>query len=189
MAAFYYLVSSLPMLFPGEAPLMSAEEFMLTCTDFLSVIEMDKLRALSLIPPEDYTEFTNPATVDWYDWETCFRNALVHLRGKEKGTEIEKFLREERDFFSEIEKGVVEAFNKSTPLEMEDTLDKLRWDKLNDMEVGHMFDFEKLCIYKLKLMLCEKQTLLNKTKGSDNFDMIVEHIYKQHPASPLQVEA
>ena len=193
MAAFYYLVSSLPMLAHGEAPLISEEEFVAACGDSLSFTELQELNALSLVPPEDYTDSAATHSVAWYDWETCLRNALVALRGKGKGkgkgSDSEKFLRSEADFFSEIEKGVQESFNKPTPLEMENALDKLRWNRLDDMEVGHMFDFYKLCIYKLRLMLCEKQTLLNKEKGSDNFDEIVKHIYGQHPASPMEIEA
>ena len=189
MAAFYYLVSSLPMLSHGEAPLMPANEFLAACADFLSPIEMKELNELSLIPPEYYSEASNLAAVGWYDWEICLRNALVNLRVKGKGTEADKFLREEADFFSEVEKGTLEAFNKSTPLEMENALDKLRWTKLDDMEVGHMFDFFKLCIYKLRLMLCEKQTLLNKEEGRGNFDEMVEDIYEKSQIHPMQIEA
>ncbi len=189
MAAFYYLVSSLPMLFHAEVPLMPSNEFLAACADFLSDIEMKELNELSLIPPEDYSETSNSAAVAWYAWEVCLRNALVNLRTKGKNAEGENFLREEADFFSEIDKGTLEAFNKSTPLETENALDKLRWTKLDDMEVGHTFDFFTLCVYKLRLMLCEKQTLLNKEEGSVNFDKIVEDIYKKSQIHPMQIKA
>lgn len=189
MAAFYYLISSLPMLTFGETPRVSSEEFLSACTDFVSAIELKELKELSLIPPEDYSWSANQTAIFWYQWETCLRNVLVHLRLKSKGGEWEKYLRAELDFFSEIEKGVQEAFNKSNPLEMENALDRLRWGRLDDMESGHMFDFCKLCIYKLRLLLCEKQGLLNTEKGSRNFDQIVKYIYEQNPVSPRQIKA
>lgn len=189
MAAFYYLVSSLPMLFLGETPKLSSDEFLAACTDFLTADEINELKKLSLVPPEDYLMSTNLSAIYWYNWETCLRNSLVHLRAKGRSKDPETFLREEADFFSEIEKGVQEAFSKSSPLETEKALDRLRWGRLDDMEVGHMFDFCKLCVYKLRLMLCEKQSLLNKEKGSDNFDEIVKYIYDQNPGSPRQIEA
>lgn len=188
MAAFYYLISSLPMLYRGEAPAISIEKFIASCVDFLTSEEMEELNALSLVPPEDYNRVAFPHSAVWYDWETCLRNALVYLRGKGKAAESEKFIREEADFFSEIDKGVQESFNKSTPLEVENALDNLRWSRMDDMEVGHIFDFRKLCVYKLKLMLCEKQALLNREKGSDNFDRIVTHIYGQRYAAPTDIE-
>lgn len=161
---------------------------MAACTDFLSVKEMAELQELSLIPPEQYAGKTKTVSA-WYDWETCLRNALVQLRSKGKGAEGEKFLRQENDFFSEISKGVQEAFNKSTPLEMENLLDKMRWAELDDLAVGHDFDFAILCIYKLKIMICEKQLLLDKNNGSDNFDDIIEQIYGKALVAPMQIEA
>lgn len=180
MGQFYYLVSSLPMLSHGEKPLISSEEFMASCSDILSDSQIHELGLLSLVPEEEISDSANVATTAWNNWETCLRNALVALRSKGKGVDSEKFLRHEFDFFSEIVNGAQDAFQKSTPLEMENALDKLRWSRLDNMEVGHMFDFHFLCIYKLKLMLCEKQNLLDKSRGSENFDKIIEHIYEQN---------
>lgn len=187
MAKFYYLLSSLPLLSYGNAPPLNCGEFIDACTDFLSANEINELQMLQLVPPDDYSG--NDATVAaWYEWETGLRNALVNLRGKGKGQEAEKYLREEKDFFSEIGPGAQEAFNKQSPLEMEQNLDKMRWNKLDDMEVGHIFDFALLVIYKIKLMLCEKQQLPEKEKGSENFDHIVEDIYQKAKIAPMQIE-
>lgn len=188
MAAFYYLISTLPMLSCGEVPMLTCDEFLAACTEFVSNKEMQDLQELTLVPPEEY-DGNNPTAYAWYEWETCLRNALVQLRTKGKGPEGEKFLREETNFFSEIPKGVQEAFNKTSPLEMEDALDKVRWSKLNDMEVGHSFDFAILCVYKLKLMLGEKQRLLDEDQGSGNYDAIVDHIYGKATVAPKQIEA
>jgi hypothetical protein len=177
------------MLSPGEQPMLSSEDFLASCKDALSASEFDILENLALLPSERNTTCKTSAVEDWYVWETCLRNALVHMRTKGKAADSEKFIRPELDFFSEIEKGVQEAFGKPTPLEMENALDKLRWSRLDEMEVGHVFDFTKLCVYKLKLMLCEKLNLLDKEKGSENFDNIINHIYGEAQIAPVQIEA
>ena len=111
------------------------------------------------------------------------------MRGKGKGRYAENQIRDELDFFSEIEKGVQDAFSKSTPLEMENALDVLRWQRLENIETGHVFDFTNLSVYKLKLMLCEKYSVLNKEKGAESFDKLVDYIYQQGTVAPIQLEA
>ena len=187
MASFYYLISSLPLLKLGEIPFLNTAEFLTASAGFLTDDEMLELKALSLVPPENQPLGETSAL--WFEWETCLRNALISVRAQGKNVDSEKFIRHETDFFSEISTGVHEAFSKPTPLEMENALDKLRWSKLDTMEVGHMFDFCRLCIYKIKLMLCEKQNLVKKETGSTNFDKIVEYIYEKEAVAPIKIEA
>jgi len=184
MAQFYYLISSLPMLTLNESPSIDSSQFLDSCLDFISPENFEILENLS-IAPDDLS--VDSAIPEWSVWETLLRNRLVTQRGK-TGSGYEKYLHEERDSFSEIEKGVQEAYLKPDPLEREDYLDQMRWTKLEDLEVGHDFDFIKLCIYKMKLMLCEKRLGRNKEKGSQNYDDIVEAIYGVNPLDPPQIE-
>jgi hypothetical protein len=170
------------MLMLNESPSIDSSQFLDSCSDFISPEDFEILTNLSISP----NDISSPIP-EWSIWETLLRNRLVHQRGS-AGSGYEKYLHEERDSFSEIEKGVQEAYLKSDPLEREDFLDQMRWTKLEDLEVGHDFDFIKLCIYKMKLMLCEKRLGRNKEKGSLNYDDIVETIYGVNPLDPPQIE-
>jgi len=172
------------MLTLDESPLIDSLKFLDSCSDFISPEDFEILTNLS-ISPDDLT--TDSPIPEWSIWETLLRNRLVTKRGK-SGSGADKYLHEEMDSFSEIEKGVQEAYLKSDPLEREDYLDQMRWTKLEDLEVGHDFDFKKLCIYKMKLMLCEKRLGRNREKGSRNYDDIVETIYGVNPLDPPQIE-
>lgn len=184
MAQFYYLISSLPMLTFDEVPSIDTPKFLDFCDGFVLPEELEALTELSLSP----SDLDGGSRVsEWSVWETLLRNRLVIKRGK-PGVDTDKYLRNESDCFSEIDKGVQEAYLKSDPLEREDLLDQMRWTRLEDLEVGHEFDFKKLCLYKIKLMLCEKRTGRNKDRGSDNYDNIIETIYGVNPTDPPQIE-
>ena len=168
---YYYLVSSLPMLDFDAPPSISEEDFAGVCADWLSEEELERLDALSLIPSEDIRR--NESAIDrWNVWETRLRNALAARRARRDNgggdRAAEKFIRENLDFFSEIDDGVQEAFAKPSPLEREDVLDKLRWRELETLESGHDFDFDKLCVYKLKLLLLAKRAARNTELGREN---------------------
>ena len=186
MAAYYYLISSLPMLDLDSPVKLDSSAFIELCRDFLPENELEIISSLKIEPNETSTNISELEA--WKNWETQLRNSLVKYRGKEANINVNDYLREERDYSSEIEKGVVDAYSKSNPLEREDHLDKVRWSKLEGMEVGHDFDFLKLCLYKLKLLICEKRNKYNLEKGSQDFDEVIAHIYEQDSMEPLQIE-
>jgi hypothetical protein len=177
MAVFYYLISSLPMLSYDETPKITSEKFLESCEDSLSANNFSELRNIQLVPPGDYSFFSNKEVRKWYDWDTSLRNALVRLRAGKSAFEPENDLRAERDFFSEIAKGAQEAMSRTSPLEKEEYLDRMRWSRLTDLETGHNYDFSILCIYRLKLLLCEKRQHWDRVRGNENFDKIIDKIY------------
>ena len=179
MAQFYYLISSLPMLEPDEAPKLTPEDFSAACADCISPKQAEILKSLSLVPGAGVMP-------EWEEWETMLRNRLAGRRSKAVENSG-RYIREEKDFFSEIEHGVQEVYLKDNPLERENFLDTLRWNRLEDIEAGHEFDFTKLCVYKLKLLLCGKRAARDRVQGEENYDRIVAHIYGADPLSPLQI--
>jgi len=177
MALFYYLISSLPTLFIDEAPILNSDDFLGSCEDSLSANDFSELRNIQLVPPKDYSFFSNKEIIAWYDWDTCLRNSIARIRSANVSFEHLDSDRPENDFFSEISKGVQDAMSRTSPLDKEEVLDNLRWNKLSDLEVGHNFDFSILCIYRLKLLLCEKRVHWDKVKGNSNFEKIIDSIY------------
>ncbi len=179
MASHYYIVSTLPMLLPGGECPFFPEEFIARLRGFVSDYELKQLEHLSLLPPEDVPLGVHPAIAAWYDWETALRNAMVHIRLKasDAGGDSRGHLRSGGGSYSEIGHALSEAFGKHNPLETEKILDSLRWCRLEELECGHYFDFVKLCVYKLKLLICHKHGLRDNERGAKFFDQITDSIY------------
>jgi hypothetical protein len=79
---------------------------------------------------------------------------------------------------SDIDRSIEEVLSVPNPAEREKMLDSLRWKALDDLEFGHNFDFDSLCIYKIKLMLLEKWVGKDQRKGLENLDAILNKIEK-----------
>lgn len=177
MSEYFYLVSSLPMLKQDEEPVISSDEFLEACSHWLPESEMSLLTQLDLVPDAVSPPSPGSAARKWSDWETCLRNLLAKTRAGKLNRDAANSMREENDFFSDIERGAQDAYSASNPLEREKILDKLRWTQLEDLESGHHFDFDKLCIYRIKLLLREKWTARKKEQGEENLNGIIEKIY------------
>lgn len=173
MAEYYYLASSLPMLMPDLDPVMSLEDFEEQCSDWLSPEELAVINDLGLVPGGGHAP--GSAGARWNDWETCLRNRLARGRSG-SGQELENILREESDCYGEIELGVAETLASTDPMEREKMLDALRWRFLDDLETGHTFDFDALCVYKLKLLLRLKWTGRAVNTGRENLAKTIDTI-------------
>jgi len=60
------------------------------------------------------------------------------------------------------------------PAEREKMLDQLRWEFLDDLSCGHDFDFESLCIYRLRLLIVNKYRSRAEVPGRKRFDIALE---------------
>ena len=171
---YYYTVSSLPMLMWDSDKFMTESEFLYACESTVAEKDFETLKAALLIPVQG-AAVTNPVLKSWYDWENTLRSELVKLRAAKKGTDAEKYISDNPG-----EAGVVEiareAFNQASPLDGEKILDQARWDYLDMLEAGHMFDIGKLIIYYLKLQLLNRRAVLNKDKGQQEYEKIYADI-------------
>ena len=177
MAGLYFLVSSLPALREGQAPPFSSEDLISRCCSWLSEKEMGILRKMSLVP-DMLGEKPTPATLaEWKSWETSMRNRIAKTRKPTFQTDPASHLGNETNYYSAIERGVQDAFASADPLSREKLLDGMRWKKLEDLEAGHMFDFDTICIYMLKLMIMEKSSPRTVQKGTESFDEIMNNTF------------
>ncbi|MFA6714814.1 MAG: DUF2764 family protein [Victivallales bacterium] len=175
MAGYYYLISSLPMLMFNEKASLSIEEFNAACIDKISENDLNILRRLNLVPEPEVIYPAGSAAERWRQWEVCLRNRIAGHRASQ-GRDVHNYLQEEKGCFCEIDTGVQEAFALKNPLEREKYFDRMRWRALEDFEAGHHFDFDKLCIYKLKLLLLEKWRERQVEQGTKNLDVMLEQI-------------
>ncbi|OGV32056.1 MAG: hypothetical protein A2020_14120 [Lentisphaerae bacterium GWF2_45_14] len=177
MGQYYYLISSLPMIRQDEVPGISIESFLEECAKWLDENEMGIINGLSLVPGVTEEAFKVESLESWTEWEDCLRNRLARQRGHKLNRDVEAVCRHENDWFSEVDRAAQDFSGASNPLSREKMLDDLRWKKLEDLECGHIFDFDRLCVYKLKLMLRLKWSDRKKEPGEKNFSELLDNVY------------
>lgn len=78
---------------------------------------------------------------------------------------------------------VAEAALCTDPLAREELIDKLRWAKLDELNLENKLNFDALCIYRLKLAIVNKYVPFSSGKGAVNFTGVLEKIVNGTPFS------
>lgn len=172
--SYYYLVSSLPLLRLEESPPFSSAAFLDTCREQLSPARFDALQRVVLIPGDG--KVCCEAERLWEAWETELRNSLVRRRASALDLDPVSWIRPTSEVWVQLDRQVEEAMNARDPWQRELALDRLRWQQLSDLEAGHSFDFDKVVIYRLQLLLVEKRAAYALERGSESRDRLLEHI-------------
>ncbi len=179
MAEYYYFVSSLPMLEKYAEPFLSTEQFVVSCEDWLSADDLSLVQNVELVPTQDKNFPSGTAAAKWNEWEISLRNKIAKARAGKLNRELEGNTLPETDCFSELDRAAQEIAAAHNPLEAEKIIDNLRWSKIEDLEACHNFDADKLCVYKIKLMLCEKWLEREESKGIEKFNNVIDSIYSE----------
>ena len=174
--AYYYLVSSLPMPAFGEPPPFTDEEFLALCRSVLEPAAAERLAAVSLDP---VSPPVCPAERGWQVWETHLRNTLARQRAAALGRDPAESLRPEADVFPGDRRRAEAAADAADPLAREKELDRLRWERLDELAVGHDFDFDALVIYRLRLQLLEKWRRRTPETGAEQREALVRQAVEQ----------
>lgn len=163
----FSLISSLPALRLFEPPAISSEEFMDLCASRFRGFELELLRSLSLLPGEKLSGLIRRCPEKslprrYAAWESALRNSLAGLRAsKWKHGEPGASRRLEGGYETDADFCAKQAAAVPDPLERERILDQARWRKLEELERAfsiHMFSFDAVCAYRLKLLIAEKWT-------------------------------
>jgi hypothetical protein len=170
--AYYYILSSLPMLRKEGPPPLTSDYFLHSCSEMIPEKTVKQLSSLKLLPDKETPLGRFSSAVKWYKWETDMRTKLAKFRAVSHGREQ----KHQGNDFSDIDRRIEEILSVPNPAERERMLDSLRWKALDDLEFGHNFDFDNLCIYKIKLMLLEKWVGKDQRKGLENLDAIINKI-------------
>ncbi len=147
---YYFLLASLPAFLAGELAPVSMEEFLARCDRELSPADRRELDAV-LLADEDVA--ASCFAREWFRHERHIRNAIVHVRATRHGVDPGPWLRPVQGIDGFLAKAVGEAMARPNPLERELALDKVRWQALDDLAIGHDFDLAAVLIYALRLQL------------------------------------
>jgi hypothetical protein len=173
---YYYTVASLPMLFYDRDLPISREAFLEACDRDLAPDDrgiMDEARIGDVERGSSGCGLLD----GWRRWETGLRNELVRLRAHRKGWDAEKHLRESEGVLGTAEVAR-DAFGQDSPLSGEDVLNRARWSFIEELEVGHHFDLEKLVAYYLKLQILERKASFRSDEGSERLESVLAQRHK-----------
>ncbi|WP_024655689.1 DUF2764 family protein [Borrelia hispanica] len=172
LSSYYYIISSLPYLDLKVGKVWSISEFfdnveiVLSSEDFLFIKDLSEFR---------FNKESSKVTKRFFEFEEIIRYTLSVIRAEKLGFEKDIYL--ESPYFSNYYLGVLKPLClKENPFEVELGIDILKWQFLTELEVGNEFNFEKLIIYFLKLMLISRRNLFREEIGEKNFDDVCQKL-------------
>ncbi len=167
--AYYYLISSLPMLkSDGDMP-FSYEQFLSVCHDSLGEDKYRMLAELSLSSSE------GPLVSEWAKFYGALTDELTYQRNIRLGRKAKA--PEQRE--EAVSKLVSSAMNNKNPLEAEEMLLALEFERLDELIGTHYFDDYALIGYALKLKLLERKKSFDKERGKNEFYRIIDNLEQQ----------
>ena len=164
MKEYYYLVSSLPMLEFGMKMPFSYKHFLLLCQEQLSPCDMDTIKRISVSPGEGI-EDSSTTLSEWKRFDRSLRNELVRFRASKRSRDLLEYIQGEDSFDPFVSGFAHWAVSQDSPIEAELYLDRMRWDKMEELQKGHYFDIDYLITYALKLKILERWQTINLGRG------------------------
>lgn len=166
MSQYYYLVASLPMLTFGMKMPFSYTNFLEQCKEGLNFHDMALIKRVKIGPFED-TEDPSPILREWKRFDTTLRNELARCRASKKSKDVSTYIRGEGYLDPFVSSFAHWACKCDSPLEAEISLDRFRWDRIEELGKWHYFDIGYLVTYSLKLQILERWERINKADGAE----------------------
>ena len=167
--AYYYLISSLPMLkADGDMPI-SYDTFLDMCRGALSDSKYELLKELSLSSCE------GPLLSRWAEFYGTLKEELTFQRNNRLGRKAQPpGIRDES-----MARVVSAAMNHPNPLTAEEMLLALEFQKLDDLVGVHYFDDHALVGYALKLKLLERKKSFDFEQGKAEFNRVIDRLEQE----------
>ena len=167
----YFLIASLPVLEIGDPAPFTVAEFDDLLRENLAEKEQKKIFA--------YTGGKNyPTCGGIYKamalFEEYLRTAIARKRAERAGKQFSA--PDPEEYYSEVDFGLTQAASCSNPLEREYIIDRLRWAHLEELALGHDFDLDALCIYRIQLFIVNKYAAFRTETGTVNFSAALEQV-------------
>jgi hypothetical protein len=169
---YYYTVATLPHLHHDSGAPFKSTELIEFFRSRLAPEDFVLIENCSLVREKTQGPFS-PVLHRWYSWEKNLRNELLLLRSKNKKSDGEKYRQPVDAYEAEARKAAFTAFSHEDPFAAEEILHMARWSFLDECEVGHHFDIEKLIVYLLKLLLLERRASFDVERGKERLGRIL----------------
>ncbi len=182
MAQYYFVAASLPTPTFDEKPFYTSEALLAMCAGELGAADLQEMREAFRYFSGEGVAPRRAGTFAAFDRrERGVRSALARLRAQRLGWELDPLQSEaigatdasewaESDV--DAEKIARDAFSHESPYDAEMILQRARWQHLEELSVGHYFDIDMLVLYMLKLLVLERNELLQREEGAERFNEI-----------------
>ena len=162
-----YFIASLPLLQPGHAPGISAEEFRAACRE-----QLDPALAQAALALLEDRESAHPFARAWRDRETMLRNAVARRRAARGDKETPPEPRPTHGSDLRIEHGVAAAFEQPDPLQREQALNRLRWHVAAELQGVQPFHPAVVLAYAVKLRILSIAAAWDETAGERKLEQL-----------------
>ena len=168
--AYYSLVASLPHLKIGDEPPFSTEEYVEACAQWITEKET---RILEHVLLNRHPDHSCDICKKWSNIETQLRNAVAKHRGQKLGVDFKEYLQPHDGFSGQIEQFVTDAFSRNDPLEIEEELDRARWQMADELINQDFFGFMKVLAYGIQLRIVERWNSMDVHIGKKNLEAVI----------------
>lgn len=169
MAAYYYLISSLPSL-KADAPMpFTYQQFLDQCKSSVSQSVYNTLKDMTQLSSE------GPLLKQWGSFNQKFVDELNYQRKLKLGKPVDR----DHQVDAEIAKATENVLNAKNPLESEQIMLQYQFDLLDSLVSMHYFDEYVLYGYALKLILLTRRNVFKTEEGSAEFKRLFENVQAQ----------
>lgn len=178
--AYYFLIASLPNVQIGDAPPFSTEAYVDYCAQWIPRHEQELLRKVLLNAPNIASSRLYET---WNNIEIQLRNAIVRQRAHKLGVDAKEYLQPHDGFSGTIEELVTDAFTRNDPIELEQELDRARWQMAEELIGLDPFCFEKVLAYGIQLKIIERWNRMDVHIGKEKLEAVISaNTEKEEPA-------
>jgi len=165
---YYYLIASLPYLSLGGKEFISSGEFAAECGKWLAPNDLKVLEKIDAKNTGD--KEIEPDTDDVVEqWKTFKQNL-------EEGLDAVR-LAKRSPAKVRVPEMLTAVFEQGTPLAMEKSIERLKWDFAEQRESWYQFDISWLFLYLLKVRVLERLASFDRRKGEEAFQRLCEVDY------------
>ncbi len=178
---YWYFLISLPYIKFGEKSEYTLKDCFTAMEGVLSLDEIALCQEVVHAPFGDAISGKFSGKIaEWELFELSLRRELRALRERRRGSSETPVASDSDRSYSTL---VKEAFEMESPLEMEITLDRLRWNKIEELLSGELYTKISLIGYLLQLKIIERHSCFRNEYGQRNFDKafaVVDRYIRKH---------
>lgn len=170
---YTFLLASLPPLAPETPPPLTlrqlddaAEAALISAAERAALDSFD-----GVFSPADAEENLPRVYREYLGFEIFLRMRIARKRADRNGVALELPASELFDAETALR---VDQAAALPPVEREKSLDALRWRKIGEIAGFHEFDFDALCVYRLKLMLLIARNRRDTARGRAAFASLLD---------------
>ena len=186
MGNYHYIITGLPdIVFEAEGKPFSYKDVRDSVYELCSEEDQKLIENLELGFDEEnldasfYSEVLlskNRFIREFYAFDKEFRNLKVSHLASQLSVEAEKYLVGDIDNFFEDKEKITAILNGKNIIEREKSIDKLIWDKVNDITAFDFFNVEKILAFLVKARITARWCAMDKEKGSEFFKKLVDEV-------------